>query len=395
MIFTSREDQYWATRIEWDDTAKVIKEKWDEGYAITDLVYGDGMYYVLLEKGTGILAQEFLKGDSLSEALGKKGASPDPMCVTTLLCAESFSLVVRSKLASSIEQRWCRSATFPKKAIKQYWKDGFAITAMHWNNGHWLILFSKGITYAHKESWATLFNPTAFKLSKLLNKESKIVSSLCSGDGKWAFSYARHPEIYSQKVYMGKEFPENEITELWNLNYDISKAAYRNGQWIFTFISSNQEEFKGRERFLELYRAKKFSEAVDFFKEFLYQTIAAPEPVILDYLQCFIRLKQYEEGIKAFEHFSTMFSTYFEALQIGGNLYYLASKQNGSQAYIRKALKYYTLISPVTPDTQKKINDLRPMIQDGKGGNTAWKRKLARKEQEKRISDKEVKNKKF
>ena len=395
MIFTCREDQYWATRIDWEDMAKVIQGKWDEGYAITDMAYGDGLYYVLLEKGTGILAQEYLWGNSFSEALVKKGTSADPMCVTSLLSAGSSVLVVRSKLASNIEQRWCRSATFPKKAIKQYWKEGFAITAMNWNKGYWLILFSKGIVYARKERWETVLNPTAYRLSKFLKKEAIIISSLCSGDGKWAFSYARHPKVFCQKVYMGKDFPEDEITELWNLNYDISKAAYKSGRWIFTFLSSNSEGCKGRERFSELYRAKKFSEAVQFFNEFLYQGITAPEDFILDYLQCFIRLKQYEEGIKAFEHFSTLFSTYYEAQQTGGDLYYLASKQSGSQAYIRKALKYYTLISPLTPEIQKKVNELRPLVQDGKGGNAAWKRKLARKEQEMRNSDKEVKNKKF
>ena len=194
---------------------------------------------------------------------------------------------------------------------------------------------------------------------------------------------------------MGKEFPNEEITELWNQNYDISKAAYGNGHWFMTFINSYQDTINMHDRFKELYGARKFGDAALFFKEHLYRSFESPEPIILDYLRCFKRLKRYEDGIEAFEHYNTLFNTYYEALHIGADLYYLAFKQKGSEAYIRKALKCYALISPATPDIQKKLNELRSLLQDGKGDDTAWKRNLARKEQEKRKADKEIKNKKF
>jgi len=66
MIFTKREDQYWAIRVDWKDMADIIKEKWDEGYAITDICHGDGVYYALLEKDTGILALGYEWNKSLS-----------------------------------------------------------------------------------------------------------------------------------------------------------------------------------------------------------------------------------------------------------------------------------------------------------------------------------------
>ena len=178
MIFTHREDQYWATRIEWEDMAKLIKEKWDEGYAITDLSFGDGVYYALLEKDTGILAQEYSWNNSVLKFLEEKEKSSDSMVVTSFCYAESSTCVVRSKFKNIIEQRWCRSASFPKEKIAQHWKDGYAISAMSWNNGYWLILLSMGIDYAHKESWETTFRPRPYKISKKLRDEGKIVSSL-------------------------------------------------------------------------------------------------------------------------------------------------------------------------------------------------------------------------
>lgn len=242
MIFTRREDQFWATRIEWEDAEKIIKEKWDEGYAITDLVYGDGMYYVLLEKGTGILAQEYLWSDSLEDLLKGKSKNTENMCITTFLWAEFSFCLVRSKFSSSPEQLWCKSASFPKEIIGQQWKKGYAITEVFWNDNLWYILFSKGIAYAQQESWETIFKPRPQKLNAFLRDEAKIVSSLCFGDGKWAFSYARHPEVLSQKTCITKEFPDEEITDLWNQGYDISKAAYGRGHWFLTFTSSEPDE---------------------------------------------------------------------------------------------------------------------------------------------------------
>ncbi|MDX2440298.1 MAG: hypothetical protein QNK40_07060, partial [Desulfobacterales bacterium] len=343
----------------------------------------------------GILSQEYLWNKSLSITLEEKKDSSDSKCITSFFCDDSSSCVIRSEFEHSVDQLWYRSATFPKRDIAHYWKKGYAITAMNWSNGSWLILFSKGIAYARKESWETIFNPKPYKLSKTFRKEGKIITSLCFGDGKWAISYAQHPKIFSQKIYLGKDFPENEITELWNENFDISKVAYGNGLWFFTFINSSETDFNVQDKFKELYRAKKFNDATLFFKEHLYHSFGSPEPIILDYLQCFKRLKKYEDGMNAFEHFNTLFGTYHEALNMGGDFYYLAFKQSKSEAFLSKALKYYSLILPATPAIQRKMDELRPLLEDDHGSDNTWKQQMARKEQEKRKTDRELKNKKF
>ena len=106
-------------------------------------------------------------------------------------------------------------------------------------------------------------------------------------------------------------------------------------------------------------------------------------------------MNKYEDGIAAFEHFNTLFDPYHEALHIGGDFYYRAYKKDSSEAYLRKALKCFSLISPSTAEIQKKMDKLRPLLPDDHGSDTAWKQKMARNEQAKRKTDKELKNKKF
>lgn len=239
MIFTQREDQYWATRTNWVDMAELIKTKWDEGYAITDMVYGDDVYFVLMEKGTGVLGQEYSWNKSLDKILEENSSGSETRCITSICYDGSSACLVRSSFKNGMEQRWCQSAVFPKKDIKFYWNLGYTITVMNWHRGFWWLLFSKGIPYNSKESWETMFRPKPAILSRKLQKESKIITSLCFGDGKWAFAYAHHPEVHSQKILMSKEFPDNEIAELWNENFDISKVAYGKGHWFLTLNSSD------------------------------------------------------------------------------------------------------------------------------------------------------------
>lgn len=395
MIIAEREDQYWATRIKWDDMAGLIKTKWDEGYAITDMTYGDEVYYVLMEKGTGIVGQEYLWKKSFSQIFEEDRSRSDSRCISSFFSDGSSFCVVRSEFKQSIEQRWCQSKSFPKKDIAYYWNIGFAITAINWFKGYWLILFSKGITYGQKESWETTFTLKPQKLTKALNEESKIISSVCFGDGKWAISYARHPNVYSQQLYLGEKFPEDEITNLWNDNYDISKAAYANGQWFLTFINSYVETYDVQGRFDELYKAKKYEDAQLFFQERLSHSFQSPDPIILDYMRIFIKLKMYEEGIEEFEHYDHLFGGYPEAMQIGGELFSLAYRQNKSEEYLRKALRCFSNVSPSTAEVEKKIREIRSLLPDENESETRWKQKMARKEQAKRKSARESKYKKL
>lgn len=395
MIFTKREDQYWATRSEWKDMADIIKTKWDEGYAITDMAYGDEVYYVLMEKGTGLLGQEYLWNKTFAIALEADSGESNNRAITSFFSDETSFCMVRSEFENSVDQRWCQSAGFPKEDISYYWKMGYTITAMDWNRGSWLVLLSKGVDYAQNESWETLFKPRPSRISKMLDQNSRIISSHCYGDGKWALSYAGHPKVFGQKIYMGKNFPEEEISALWNENYDISKATYGGGYWFITFINCYLASFNAREKFRELFQAKKYGDASSLFKEHLYHSFEAPEPVILNYLHCFKRLKEYKDGIAAFEHFNDLFKPYQEAMSLGGELYYLAYKQDKSEALLRKALKCFSQISPATPESQKKISELRAKLPDDNKSKTQWKRRMARKEQEKRKTDRELKNTKL
>jgi tetratricopeptide (TPR) repeat protein len=395
MIFTRREDQYWATRTQWEDMAKIIKTKWDEGYAITDMAYGDEVYYVLMEKGTGILGQEYLWNKSFFNVIEEDKETSSNRCITSFFYDKTSFCMVRSSFKQRIDQRWCQSASFPREDIAYFWNMGYSITALNWNRGNWLVLFSKGLDYAQKESWETKFKPKPSRICKSLNQDSRIISSLCYGDGKWAFSYASHPMVFGQKIYMGKEFPEEEISTLWNQNYDISKAAFGNGYWFITFINCYEASFNARAKFKELFRAREYSDASILFKERLYNAFEVPEPIIVDYLQCFIHLKKYAQGIEAFEHFNRLFNPYLDAMYLGGELYQQAYKQNKSEASLRKALKCFSLVSPATPESQKRIKKLRAKLPDNNESKTQWKQRMALKEQERRNAERELKNAKL
>lgn len=52
MIIAEREDQYWATRVKWDDMASLIITKWNIGYAITAINWSKGYWLILFSKGT-------------------------------------------------------------------------------------------------------------------------------------------------------------------------------------------------------------------------------------------------------------------------------------------------------------------------------------------------------
>jgi hypothetical protein len=249
-----------------------IKKKWDEGYYITDGCCTGDVYYTLMEKNVGITSQEYRWLKSFPGIEGKEKFL-NGRWITSLYTHDIEICVVTSNIHNISRQIWHKSVKFPKQLIEKSWKDGFSITDMAWFQGYWIVIMSKTHELGHKESWKTRFNPNPKRLNKQLYKETKLVTALTFGDGKWAFAFAYHPAVFGQKIISGKSFPEEEINQMWNRGYDISKATFGKGKWFLTFInttraSSMNEGIKHHKINLERFREEQqYHDLVKYFEK--------------------------------------------------------------------------------------------------------------------------------
>jgi len=353
MVFAKREHQYWATRTSWAKMETFIKKKWDEGYFITDGCFARDVYYTLMEKGVDITSQEYRWLKSFP-GIKDKDTFLNGRWITSLYADHAGICVVTSNIHTITHQIWHESVKFPKQLIEKSWDEGFSITDMVWFRGYWIVIMSKTNELTHKESWRTIFNPSAKRLNKQLYKETRLVTALAFGDGKWAFSFAYHPAVFSQKIVSGKSFPEEEINAMWSQGYDISKAIFGKNKWYLTFIGTSQENWKKNGIQQHKIKLERFREEK--------QHIA-----LVNY---------FEKNMPGEEEENTT-TMYLEAL--------LETKKIDT---LRKCIKFY----------HKKFNTNKwnYLLGELDENDKDWKKKLAEQEQERRRKEKNKKyNKKF
>ena len=154
-----------------------IREKWQEGYDVTSMAYGAGVWALVMTKGQ-----------------------------------------------QNLEQAFATELQFPGEQIRQYWKSGYSVTNLAYGTGLWAVIASK-LSDDPLQRYATSVDFPGDAINSL-GEDGFAVTVLAYGDGLWAYVVSQSRVKLKQTYATATASPGAKITELWGQGYDITNLAF-------------------------------------------------------------------------------------------------------------------------------------------------------------------------
>ena len=217
-------DQDWYTSA--DYPSDYISGKWEEGYFITSLAYGNGMWAVVMSEGTGYTNQGWqTSSDFPSDYIS--GKWNEGWQITSLVYGDRWAVVMSEGI--DYAESWHTRTEFPSDVISQKWSEGYYITSLAYGDGTWAVVMSGGTGYTN-QAWQTNADfPSDFIDQK--GDEGYRITILTYGDGMWAVVMSEGTTYTYQWWATHTDFPSDFIDEKWNEGYSITSLTYGNGMW--------------------------------------------------------------------------------------------------------------------------------------------------------------------
>jgi uncharacterized protein (TIGR02145 family) len=213
--------QKWKTRI--DFPGSEIREAWNEGYRISSLTYGDGLWAIAYSKISKFTAQRYYLGETFPKDDISRGWD-DGYDITSVAYGDGQWAVIMSKFPEYTQQRWRTRTEYPKDEIREGYDDGYTISSLVYGNGVWALVMDK-VPYHVPQKWYTRDHFPDDEISEGWD-EGYDIQSLEFGDGKWALIMTKGKVNYSQKWKKRTYFPKDEISEAWDEGYAIRYISY-------------------------------------------------------------------------------------------------------------------------------------------------------------------------
>ena len=197
-------DQQINSTMSLDDFREIIKQRWSEGYDISEIKYGSGKWTGVFTKSTKESHQTYIVAD-----------------------------------------RW--SAV--NHILPEYWKKGYYITSVEHGLAEWIVVFEKNTSY----------NNQAFERRKNLDdfyaavdkrwKEGFDLIDLEYGQGRWTGIFAEGTGYTDQAMIIRSRWSEliPQIENYWAKGYRISNIEFTLGKWMCIFSKYKGAKGQGYE----------------------------------------------------------------------------------------------------------------------------------------------------
>ena len=222
----------------WKEITEKITEYWDKDYLITDFDYGDGMYRVLLSKGTGWNGQSYRCGKKFPKEkireLWDKGYE-----ITNVTHDGSDWIVIMSGSTGITRgsQTWFTKSSFNdfKKKVKEEWAEGNDITKVAYGNGLYLGVTSGGLGWS--QTWWNWPDFPTDELMDIKKSDGKIITDAFEFGNK-CFTIASGKTGYKkQRFHKNKDFEylRKLLKNRWGEGYCLTTVSFFKGEWILIF----------------------------------------------------------------------------------------------------------------------------------------------------------------
>ncbi|MCS7029598.1 MAG: hypothetical protein NZ519_12620 [Bacteroidia bacterium] len=283
MITEKRSHQSFQICDSWKIAEDAIRNARLEGYTLTQISYGAGIFHLLFEKGTGwgnqviFSSQDFPDGNKIEE-YQSKGYAVTCMCAYATSQYTHAWITVMTFQTGLKEQKMFVTSEFPEKHIQQAHLEGYQPTTLAYGNGFWILIASKGVI--NQVSWfSTSELDRAFV--KNIKEQKLIITDLVYGANRWVALCQKNPKITIQEIEKSDYYPEDSIREYWKNSFDIAWITYGQGYWIGSYITYKSESILAQEmmqraieersaaveEFMKAYHRGEFIKSIQIFEQ--------------------------------------------------------------------------------------------------------------------------------
>jgi hypothetical protein len=208
----------WNTASEYP--GEEIKKGKAEGFRITSLKYGNGMWALTMKKGTKITEQTYTTEyaqmpEAKIKELWDKGYHISDLGCGIFSNRNLWSVVMSQGLGWTGQTYNNPVKGFPADFIKKNWDENHHISSLAYGEGGWRVVMSKGTGFTAQSYWTNSAYPTK-EIDKLWEQQYRI-TALEYGDGLWVLVGSKGTGFdgTGQAVRTNAKFPSDEINKLW------------------------------------------------------------------------------------------------------------------------------------------------------------------------------------
>ena len=207
-------------------------------YRITDLVYGDDIWSLVMSKSAYDFSQEWTTDEVFPKAEIQENYNAGHL-ITNLAYGDGVWAVVMSNGTAYTAQKWRTRTVFPEADLEELYDEEYLITQLTYGNGVWALVMSKGTGY-YEQQWRTSEEFPLDEINELYD-EGYMITNLTYGDGIWALVMSKGTEFTGQEMRKRDYYPKDEIAELWKKGYSITNLTFGDGSW--TLVMSKNAGF--------------------------------------------------------------------------------------------------------------------------------------------------------
>ena len=220
----------------WNEVTEKIQEFWDKDFYITDFDYGDGMYRVLLSKGTGWNGQAYRFGKEFPSEKVKELWDKDYYITNVTHDGSDWIIIMSGKTGLNGQNYFLRSSFSDfEKDVDEAWTKGYDITKVAYGNGQYLGVTSGGLDWS--QNWWNWSDFPTDELMDLKKSDGKIITDVFEFDNKCFTIASGNTGYKKQRFHKNKDFEylKKLLDNRWNEGYDLTTVSFFKGEWILVF----------------------------------------------------------------------------------------------------------------------------------------------------------------
>ncbi|MBR1808176.1 MAG: hypothetical protein IJ776_02160 [Paludibacteraceae bacterium] len=222
-----------ASRGSWKDIMDYIKEKWDKDYYITDFVYGNGQYCVVMCYSSDWDGQAIRTGKTFPKEKVDELWNKDYHITSVAHDGEDWIVVMTGGNTGLNAQSWFTRTKWDdfKSEIQKGWNDGYDITCVSYGNGTYCGVMSKNLNWS--QSWNFISGEITNKEMDNMYPDEKIITDLMDANGGLFLVRSGRTPYDDQGLFKSSSWePLNKkMTEYWDKGYVITSFCFYRGEW--------------------------------------------------------------------------------------------------------------------------------------------------------------------
>ena len=179
----------------------------------------------------------------------KKKYTDEKKVLTDLVFANGrWHVVVSEKQGSPGIQSWIFDTKIPNDWINEKWNKGYEISRVASGDGRWFVYMMDDLNNRiSTQSWAV--RNSLEEIRTFIDKKHKedyryIIEDICFGNGSWFVVMSKEKTSRPQLYYASTDFPNKWIQDRYNEHYNITAAEYDGENWflVATLLKQGGED---------------------------------------------------------------------------------------------------------------------------------------------------------